>query len=625
VEDDELINDDLLPGSKVYIQVDYEARQDFFENKAGGGRVRQQLGDHIAVGGTYVHDELGSKEYDLYAFDVELRLGKNTRLVGEYADSSGIDSQVFLSEDGGVTFSQSTPGGSLEGKAWKAATEIDIGEWFGRPDRYQIGGYYKKLESGFISSGNYLEEGTEKIGANLSLQLTGRDKVRAKFDRVETDANGSIAETTKDIGTVQWVHDHDWWTLTGEYQYQDNDNDTTGDSDTSSYAAARLTIDPIDKLTLKAEHQQTLTGNTNNQSTVGVNVQVHPSLALEANATKATDGESAWGGAVLTVGDHRIYLTERFVHDKAGHSTATVLGTESAMGDTGKVYSEYQWERSEDGDVNKSILGARKQWELAEGLKVDLTGEYTSTDADPDTSRFAISSGLSYMHKSGSRFTTRNEIRQDTGDEELTQFLSNSFGELKLNPDWTALGTFRYSKSIDDDTNTTEADFTEFNIGLAYRPTAFDRFNALAKYTLLFQNGPNELGALESYKPETQVASIDWSLEITPWLEWVEKGAYKTYTEEVEGMSEQTNHSFLSLSRLNFDIWGDFGLGVEYRLLHQSEAEDLRHGLLTELMWEPLEHFRIGIGCNFSDISDNEFSDNDGSAQGVFLRFQAMF
>ena len=104
-----------------------------------------------------------------------------------------------------------------------------------------------------------------------------------------------------------------------------------------------------------------------------------------------------------------------------------------------------------------------------------------------------------------------------------------------------------------------------------------------------------------------------------------EKGALKINTEEVEGMSDQTNRSFLSLNRLNVDIWGDFGLGLEYRLLHQSEAEDLRHGFLTELMWEPVKHFRIGVGYNFSDVSDNEFSNNDGSAQGVFMRFQAMF
>jgi uncharacterized repeat protein (TIGR01451 family) len=625
VEDDELINQDLLPGSKVFIQVDYEAREDFFDNTAGGGRIRQQLGDHVAVGGTYVRDEQGTGDYDLYSFDVEVRLGKNTRLVAEYADSSGTDAQIFLSDDGGITFNQSAPGGSPDGRAWKAAAEIDIGEWFGQPDRYQIGGYYKKLDSGFFSSGNFLEEGTQKSGANMSLQLSGRDKVRARFDRVETDANGLKDKTIRDIGTFQWMHDHDWWTLTGEYQYQDNDNETTDETDTSSYAAARLTVNPIDKLTLKAEHQQTITGTKNNQSTVGLNYQVHPSLALEANATKATDGESAWGGAVLTLGDHRFYLTERLVDDKAGRSMATVLGTESAMGDTGKVYSEYQWEHSEKGDLNKSVLGARQQWEVTEGVKVDVSGEYASTDSDQDNSHFAISSGLAYVHPSGSKFTTRNEIRKETGDEKLTQFLTNNFAELKLNSDFTALGTFRYSKTIDDDTDNTAADFTEFNIGLAYRPVAFDRFNALAKYTLLFQDGPQELGAQETFNPQTQVASIDWSLEITRWLEWVEKGAFKINTEEVDGMPDQTTRSFLSLNRLNFNIWGDFDLGVEYRLLFQSEADDLRQGWLTELMWEPVEHFRIGVGYNFTDFSDNEFSNNDYSSHGLFIRFQATF
>jgi hypothetical protein len=48
-------------------------------------------------------------------------------------------------------------------------------------------------------------------------------------------------------------------------------------------------------------------------------------------------------------------------------------------------------------------------------------------------------------------------------------------------------------------------------------------------------------------------------------------------------------------------------------------------GWLTELMWRPVEHFRVGAGYNFTDFSDNEFSDNDYSVQGWFLRFQAIY
>jgi hypothetical protein len=634
IEDDTLIDRDLLPGSKVFIQVDYEAKEDIFENTAAGGYVRQQIGDHIAVGGTYVNDELGTGEYELQAVDAEIRLGENTRLIAEYAQSDGTDAQIFVSEDGGITYSESAPSGFQDGDAWKVAAEIDVGEWFGTPDRYQIGGYYKRLEPGFFSSRNFTEEGTEKSGLNLSLELTTRDKIRGRFDRVETDATSIRDETTTDIGTLQWVHDHGWWSVTGEYQYRDSEDQTTDSTDSDQYAAARLTVNPIDTLTVKAEHQQTITGIDNDQTTLGVEYQVHPSLALEASGKTATDGEAAWGGAILTLGEKRIYLRERLVDDKAGRSTATVLGAESPLGDNGTVYSEYQWEHTEKNDLNKSVLGARQQWEVAEGLKVDVSGEYSSNDSDQaDNDHLTISGGLSYTHPAGFKFTTRNELRHDTGDEELTQILTSNIAELKLNPDFTALGKFRYSETIDDDTDETEADFTEFSIGLAFRPVTYDRFNALARYTLLFQEGPQELGQEEIFRPQTQVASVDFSFDVTRWLEWVEKGALKINEEEIFDMPDQTTYTYLWINRLNINVWNrlninvwkDFDLGVEYRMLFQPEAEDSRQGFLTELMWEPIDHFRVGVGYNFTDFSDNEFSNNDYSSHGLFMRFQATF
>ncbi|NNG45733.1 MAG: OmpA family protein, partial [Deltaproteobacteria bacterium] len=153
-----LIDQALLSGDPVFIQVDYETRVDAFEKTAYGGRVKRQIGDHVGIGGTYVNDELASGEYELTGADAEVRFGKNSRILGEYAESSGTDSQTFLSEDGGLTYTEGTPDSFLKGSAWKLAAELDPGEWFGAPDRIRIGGYIKRLDPGFLSSGNFLEK-----------------------------------------------------------------------------------------------------------------------------------------------------------------------------------------------------------------------------------------------------------------------------------------------------------------------------------------------------------------------------------------------------------------------------------------------------------------------------------
>jgi hypothetical protein len=57
----------------------------------------------------------------------------------------------------------------------------------------------------------------------------------------------------------------------------------------------------------------------------------------------------------------------------------------------------------------------------------------------------------------------------------------------------------------------------------------------------------------------------------------------------------------------------------------QKEADDRRQGWLSELTWELMRHFRIGVGYNFTDFSDNEFSQNDYSVQGWFFRVQGRY
>jgi hypothetical protein len=68
-----------------------------------------------------------------------------------------------------------------------------------------------------------------------------------------------------------------------------------------------------------------------------------------------------------------------------------------------------------------------------------------------------------------------------------------------------------------------------------------------------------------------------------------------------------------------------FLLGTEYRLMDQDIANDRRSGFATELMWDGLNPVRLGLGYNFSDVSDNEYVDYNFSTRGPFLRVQGRF
>jgi len=54
-------------------------------------------------------------------------------------------------------------------------------------------------------------------------------------------------------------------------------------------------------------------------------------------------------------------------------------------------------------------------------------------------------------------------------------------------------------------------------------------------------------------------------------------------------------------------------------------ADDSASGSLFEVNRLFFKHMRIGVGYNFTDFTDNEFSANDYSAKGYFFRIQGKY
>jgi uncharacterized repeat protein (TIGR01451 family) len=627
--DSVLINQGVQSGNPVFIQVDYESRVESFEKTADGGRVRQQAGDHVAVGATYVKDHLQAAEYELQGVDTEVRFGKNTRIIGEYAKTSGANGTTFVSADGGLTYTETTPTGMQDGKAWKAAAELDIGELFGAPDLVQAGGYVKKIENGFFANGTSSERGTRKSGANVKLQVTPEDKILARYDRDETEATSALGAGQTDRSTVQYTHDRKWWSFTGEYQsFRSEVTGTNPLQDTNSSAAARLQVLPTDKLTLSLTRQETVSGAENDQTGLGVKYQILPRLALDAGTVKGAQGQSTQGGLVYSTDDKRIYLTERLTDDRSGRFTSTVLGSDYRFAPSSKVYSEYQWEHS-DGDAHDrsvELVGLQRQWDAVKGFSFLLSGEQSRIRSKPDDrDRYALAGGISYLDPAGFKASSRYEVRYERGASKTAQHLTVSRAEYKLNPDFTALGSYRYSMTRNLSLDRTDAQFDERVLGLAYRPVAHDWFNALAKYTRLLDQRPDVTGATTLSESVTNVTSIEWSLQCTRNLEWVEKAALKVRHEESNTELAYTTHTYLLINRLNYTIWRQIDIGAEYRILTQKEARDQRQGWLAEVLWKPVKYLRVGGGYNFTSFSDNEFSNNNYSVRGWFIRMQGKY
>ena len=585
-----------------------------------------ELGDHVAIGGTYVNDELSTGGYELAGLDAEVRPNEGTRLIFEYADSSGNDSLTFLSDDGGLTYTPVLSTGQEEGSAWKATAELDVGSWFGRPDRHHVDVYYKMLDGDFFSNGNFLEQGTEKTGVHASFAVTDRDVIQFRHDRVDrTDA--SAAPGTADearLSSAQWRHQRERWRLEVEY-LGDEAEDSTGVSvRDSSLGAARFWVRLMDKLTVDLEHQATLSGPDNDQTTAGLEYQLLPKLALSLQGTDGDRGSSARAGVAWTIGESEIYLKSQLLNDAGSERASTIVGARSPLGKSSKIYTEYQIENDDRGERTISLFGLQRQWEPTPGFRFVLSGESSNVDT-PTTAdrRFAVGVGVTYSNNKGFTLVSRNELRRETGDTENDQYVTFTQVDYRWSRGLQLLGKYRYSKTEDRDTDLVAAKFNERSIALAYRPVHHDRFNGLAQYTRLLDFRPSTVGQPQSART-MDVLSLETLFEVHPRLEWVTKTAGR-FQEQIDATGTVESNTLLAIQRLNVDVWRPIALGVEFRLLGQREADDLRQGWLGEVMWKIQKHFRVGGGYNFTDFSDNEFSQNDYSIHGWFLRVQGRY
>ena len=623
-----LVDIALLSGHPVYILVDFEYDSGLFEDGAYGGRVRQQIGDHLAVGGSYVKDEQGGAEYELNAGDVEIRLGQGTRLVGEVAASRGSGGEIQYSEDGGLSFAAVTAGTDSNGRAYKAAVETDVGEPWGWGGRLRLSGYLKEMSPGYFSNGTVLEQGTRKFGAGADIKVSARDtvQVRAEGERLIDGGNAlsqaQIGGSQSDFETLRWIHEQGRVTLTSEYQARRLE--TAAVESRYKTGAAQLQYRFTDHLSGRVEQQNSFEGPSNVQSTVGVDYN-RGRFGLFGRAVTGSLGESLRAGLNAGVGDNGLLtFSQQLTRDAEGRrSSQSVVHGENRVRPETRIYSEYQLNRgAADSDV--SLAGLTHRWRLSEGLSIHFTAEGSRTDQEGQIiTKDAFGAGLDYKDPRHVSLSNRQEIRHERGAVDKVQYLTGNALEYRLGEDLRLLGRANSSLTQNRTTRNTEARFTELSAGMAYRPVSHDRFNGLAKYTLIWDQRP-DLGG-EEKNTGMSVWSGEGALELNRYLQWVEKLAFKIKNERIGLTPQVKTHTTLSIHRLNFHLDRSWDLGLEYRLLMVREAKDRQSGYLLEITRELADYLRLGAGYNFTRFTDNEFSDNNYSVEGWFFRFQGKY
>jgi len=617
-----IVSHELLAGDPLVIEVEYETRNGE-DRSLTGGHVKQQIGPHVGIGGTYVRDDLRSQPYELSGVESELKLSQTSRITGELASSRGAGAGARVSTDGGLSFTDQTPVGALEGDAWRAAVDLDAGEWMKRPGVLRLRGYLKDVDAGFVSSGNLADRGALRSGVGAELKAGRLGDLAFRFDAEKRDSAASDAGRSQ-LLAVQWRRDVTRWGVGAEFQTRHLENGAGLTLDSSAAVAGRLWSRVTSRLTARLEQQQTVSGPRDDRTTLGLDYQLSSRIGLTAQGTTGSLGNAAEGRAAVSLGAGSFYVTERLSDGPAGGSATTAFGAQAPLGASSRVYSEYQWQKLSGDDRQVMLVGAEKLVKPVQSLLVTLGGEHGETDGPAGRTRRSALTGGAAFTRSGTRLETRNELRLDDGAADRIQVLTSNQAEARLFGGLTLLGRWRWSETRDRNTDRVEARLEEHGFGLALRPSG-NGPSALARFTRVGDARPADVLGQTLPTSRMDVFSVEGTTALGRRLEWTGKGATRVITDGPVDSAQAHTHSLLVVNRLNAVIGGPFGIGIEHRMLTQQEAGDARTGWLQELTWDAARHVRVGAGFNFAEFSDNEFSRNDSSVKGWFLRLQGRY
>jgi hypothetical protein len=620
-----LIKDSPLEGDQLFLMVDYEyVPNDFVSDKASyGTRGKVWINDHVAVGGSYVHENRENNDYDLKGIDVTLQKAKGTYIKGEYAESEFNQTLgSFRSSDGGLnfnSFNNDINATSSEGSAYSLEARANIDEFTDKDG--SIGAWYKKREAGFSSASFGGGEQITDTGIEAVVEINEKLKTSARATLLEKELSSKVttASAQADYKLNQKA------TISAELRHvkEVDKIDATKDGG-GTLAAFKVGYDLNKDINLYGIIQSVLSRKNayedNDLFTIGAIAKLNEKIDVNAEVSTGDRGDSALIGFKYAVNDgYDIYTNYTLSTDNTfDKRNLFTVGQRKTVSDQLKVYTEHQFIHED----TESGIGHTFGLDYSYTEELDLNASVQSARLDKVdtglTDRDAFSVGLNYK-KNSSKASMRLEYRKDRGNEEITdQWVTVNSVNHRLTPSLRLQGKFNYSETKDRLGNTRDAKFTEAGLGFAYRPIENDKLNVLGRITYLYDLQP--IGQSDLSDEKSLIASIETSYQLNHKWEVGSKVAHKEGEIRADRDDGEwfKNDATLVAVRARYHLTSNWDAMAQYHWMNSDSSEDSQHGAMFSIDRHIGKNLKLGIGYNFTDFND-DLSDTDSSAKGWFI------
>ncbi len=638
-----IISNNILNGNRVILIADYEYETHaIFDFNSRGLRAWTNVGENLKFGGSYVRQTALSTadDYIVRGIDATLRIGENTKIVAEVAETSNTPGGAAVSFDGGLSFADNQTGAPTRSEAYSIKGQTRIGK------RTELSAYFQKLTPGFAVSDLASQQGTLKYGVNVRYKITDHLHARFRHDQAEIVAPRiSVVpqiffDPEKRTTTMlQAVYARGPWDIIAEYRKQDIDvatpfravEDILDNERFENAVALKVAYQVYDWFKPYVRAQWALGGeDSNNQFGVGAEIKL-PDNKTTARFEQMIGniGDSVLIGVERELSENtRIYNNFSVVDRHNGQrSLLTSMGTSHILDDRSRIYTEKRYSDYASTGINQQdVFGY--EIKLANKWAVNATYERSVIDelSIPDK-RNTGSVTVAYDDGKRLKTATKAELRKDTTSNERYQITFQNSTTFKFNDDLTFKGRLNTSRTRSKSLQQTESYFTELNVGIAYRPIKFDRLNFISRYTYLDDKSPDR--AFQNaipFQQKSHTVAFEGAYEVNKYFQLVQKVALRSSKFALNTGQDSIVNRFLWASRVNFHVTRKWDISAEYRVLYQdSAADDRKHGFLFEVDRKLMDYMRLGIGYDFSNFDDGITPDSGYEFNGFYARLTGEF
>lgn len=633
-----IISEGPLNGYEQYLLVNYEYVPAGFEAKdiTRGGRGQYWLNDHLAVGATYVDERQGGKSgYELQGVDAILKAGNGTYLRAEYTHTRNDGVPIFFSENGGLDFTEldkrDPSQGKRHGEAIALEARVNFKEQGVTDNDVQAGAWYKDRSHGFSNGYSSAQEGMKEYGVEVSAQITENFLTYLRHSVAKQEDN-SLTQTQV---SGEYRFDNDA-TLTGEIKQVEtkrSDQKAIGKLAAvrySHYVTPSWELFGGGQVTIDDDHSRY---EKNNSVNLGTRYYYGDSSSVGLEGTSGTRGHSVLASIEHKLNaDHTVYANYTFANQKSDYDsvfnnsqTGLTVGQRWRLTDRLNMFNEVQSLR---GQNNERGLGNTIGFDylLDDGWSTNITYQQSRLKRQTDpieqerADRKAVSASVTKTDEI-IEYSSKLEYRRDSGVDRRRQWLTTNNLSYKFDDSLRVQGKFNYSQSYDYVTAEQDAKFVDSGLGFAYRPWDNNKWAVFGRYNYFYDEASNgQTGYGMDYNQKSHIFSAEGVYKQSAEWEYATKLAYRKGETKFHYLDQWFDSSALfGAVQVRYDLMNKWHVLGEYRALKVKDG-GTKSGVLLGVDYDISDNFRIGVGYNFTDFSD-DLTQQDYRYKGFYINF----